>query len=147
MKHVEGFAFLAALVVVLGADVSASGQSVTMVNPVQVEMRLLSDAMRTAVDGIAAGDVRRLPAQLHAVHLAAGDTRSAIEKGEYMLPAGADQLESFLALDEAFHRDLIKMVQAAKSNDVAATAEHFGALMNRCHGCHEQFRIRHSATE
>ena len=140
MKFSRKLAIPGALIAVLGIATHGSGQATTSVNPVQLEMRLLRDAMRSAVDSIAAGEVRGLPEQLHAVHVAAGDTRSALEKGEYVLPSGADQVDAFLALDEAFHRALIKMVKAAKKNDVAATAEHFGVLMNGCEGCHVRYR-------
>ena len=132
---------------VLGFAMSVWGQAATPANPVQLEMRLLSDAMRSAVDAIAAGDVRALPGKLHAVHIAAGDTSSALERGEYTPPSGADQLADFIALDEAFHRHLIKMVKAAKKNDVAATAEQFGMLMNRCHGCHQKFGVQRAAAD
>jgi cytochrome c556 len=64
-----------------------------------------------------------------------------------VLPSGADQVDAFLALDEAFHRALIKMVKAAKKNDVAATAEQFGVLMNRCEGCHARYRGQREAAD
>jgi DNA-binding GntR family transcriptional regulator len=147
MKFSRKLAIPGALIAVLGIATRGSGQATTSVNPVQLEMRLLRDAMRSAVDSIAAGEVRGLPEQLHAVHVAAGDTRSALEKREYVLPSGADQIDAFLALDEAFHRALIKMVKAAKKNDVAATAEQFGVLMNRCEGCHARYRGQREAAD
>lgn len=142
MKYSRIPMFLGVPLAVLGFAMSAWGQTATNANPVQLEMRLLRDAMRAAVDSIAAGNVLGLPGQLHAVHVAAGDTRAALEEGGYVLPTGGDQLEAFVALDEAFHRELIKMVKAAKKNDVAATAEQFGVLMNRCHGCHARFGVQ-----
>lgn len=109
-------------------------------NAVQVEMRMLEAALRDSVTAIAAGDVRKLPKRLHAVHIAAGDTEAALKSGKYKPPKGADNTEAFLALDADFHREMIQMVKAAKKNDVAKTATHFGGLMNRCYGCHQQFR-------
>jgi hypothetical protein len=35
---------------------------------------------------------------------------------------------------------MIRMVKAARKNDVPTTAKHFGALMQKCNGCHAQFR-------
>jgi DNA-binding GntR family transcriptional regulator len=147
MKYSGILAIAGALVAVLTIAMSGSGEATTSVNPVQLEMRLLRDAMRSAVDSISDGDVRGLPERLHAVHVAAGDTRAALEKGDYVLPSGADQVEAFIALDEAFHRDLVEMVKAAKKNDVAATAEHFGVLMNHCDGCHVRYRVQPAAAD
>jgi len=142
MKHSKTVGVLVLAIACLAFAFSTWGQTPEPGNPVQREMRLLRDAMRASVDAIAAGDVRHLPKQLHAVHMAADDTTSALESGEYKPPFAGDRLEAFLALDEEFHRHLIKMAKAAKRNDVAATAEHFGALMNRCHGCHSQFGVQ-----
>jgi cytochrome c556 len=149
MKKSWGLSALGVVVAlgVLGSATTSFGQAATTVNPVQREMRLLRDAMRAAVDAIAAGDVRELPAQLHAVHVAAGDTRASLEKGEYVLPSHADQIDSFVALDEAFHHLLIKMVKAARRNDVSETANVFGDLMTRCHACHEQYGVQPTIVE
>jgi hypothetical protein len=109
-------------------------------NPVQREMRLLESAMQASVSAIAAGDVRHLPKLLHAVHTAAGDTKTALKTGAYKPPRGAEQVDLFIKLDDEFHAEMIKMVKAARKNKVEETAAHFGALMTRCHGCHAVFR-------
>lgn len=113
-------------------------------NAVQREMRLLEAAMRDSVTAIAAGDVRSLPARLHAVHLASGDTEAALKSGAYKLPREGADVAAFVALDQAFHEQMIEMVKAAATNDVPTTAARFGDLMNRCQGCHAQFRARPS---
>jgi cytochrome c556 len=109
-------------------------------NPVQLEMRLLEAAMKDSVSAIAAGDVTKLPKQLHQVHMAAGDTGAALKDGSYKPPRNAEKVAEFIALDEAFHKAMIQMVKAARKNDLEKTATHFGGLMQRCHGCHAQFR-------
>ena len=109
-------------------------------NPVQKEMRLLEAALQDAVAAIARGDVRGLPKKLHQVHVSSGDTTKAVKSGAYAPPRGKDRLDAFLALDAAFHREMITMVKAAKKNDVDTTAKQLGVLMQRCHGCHAQFR-------
>jgi hypothetical protein len=63
MKFSRKLAIPGALIAVLGIATRGSGQATTSVNPVQLEMRLLRDAMRSAVDSIAAGEVRGLPEQ------------------------------------------------------------------------------------
>jgi hypothetical protein len=109
-------------------------------NPVQHEMRLLTSALETAVRSIGQGDVRPVAHELHRVHLAKEATQAAIEAGRYRTPRNPEQLERFRALDEAFHGDLGRLVQASSRNDVAATAEALGAVLQRCQGCHSQFR-------
>lgn len=109
-------------------------------NPVQVEMQALQAAMQQSVAAIAAGDVRGLPKLLHAVHTAGGDTNKALDDGRYRPPQGKDQLETFRRLDHAFHAEMIKMVKAARKNDVATVAQQHGVLMSKCHACHAVFR-------
>ena len=117
---------------------SASPPS-TSPNAVQVEMRLLEDAMKTSVAAIARGDVRGLPKLLHQVHLAAGDTTAHLRRGDYVLPQHSGDIDAFVALDAAFHTEMIRMVSAAKRNDVETTANAFGNLMVRCHACHAHY--------
>jgi cytochrome c556 len=110
-------------------------------NAVQKEMRLLEAAMQESVAAIAKGDVRLRPKLLHAVHTAGGDTSAALKSGAYKLPQRPNDVTGFLALDEAFHKEMITMVKAARKNDVATTATQFGKLMARCHGCHATYRF------
>lgn len=109
-------------------------------NPVQQEMVLLQGAMRTALDGIASGDVREVPHALHRVHEAKGATKAALERGGYRPPKNGDKVARFRELDEAFHGHLERMVEASARNDVAATGEAFGAAVGACQGCHAEFR-------
>jgi cytochrome c556 len=140
--------WLTALLVAIGACAKAPPPAATVAghaerpadNAVQREMRLLDAAMRDSVTAIGAGDVRGLPARLHAVHEAAEETDVALEHGAYKLPRNADRLAEFVELDEAFHRELTVMATAASQNDLATTALQLGALMNRCQGCHVLFR-------
>jgi cytochrome c556 len=138
-KQAHHVALAAVAVLALSAALAASAED-KPANPVQIEMRLLEKALQDSVSAVAAGDVRGLPKKLHAVHTAAGDTGKALKDGSYKPPQGADRIEAFIALDEEFHREMIKMVKAAKKNDVPTTAAQLGVLMARCHGCHAQFR-------
>ncbi len=109
-------------------------------NPVQQEMILLHGAMRTALDGIASGDVREVPHALHRVHEAKGATKAALEGGGYRPPKNGDKVARFRELDEAFHGHLERMVEAGARNDVEATGAAFGAAVAACQGCHAEFR-------
>lgn len=109
-------------------------------NPVQHEMRLLTGALETAVRGIGQGDVRPVAHALHRVHLAKDATEAAIRAGRYRPPRNPERLDQFHALDEAFHAELGRLVQASARNDVAATATALGAVLQGCQGCHTEFR-------
>lgn len=109
-------------------------------NPVQHEMQLLSAALEGAVRRIGQGDVRPLEHDLHRVHAAKEATEKALRGGQYRLPKNADQAELFHTLDEAFHRDLERLVHASHQNDVDAAAKTLGVLIQACQGCHSQFR-------
>ncbi len=55
-------------------------------NPVQNEMRLLLDAMRDTVTGIANGKVTTVPESLRKVHAAKEATAAALKAGSYKPP-------------------------------------------------------------
>lgn len=132
---------LAAVAVLAAPDADHKPGADKPPNAVQLEMRLLEAAMQQSVAAIAKGDVRALPKQLHAVHMAGGDTSKALTDGSYKLPQRPHDVDAFLALDKAFHTEMIKMVKAARKNDVATTSIQFGKLMARCHGCHATYRF------
>jgi hypothetical protein len=111
-------------------------------NAVQNEMLLLNDAMRDAVTAVANDDMQMLPHGFHRVHMARELTVKAIEAGEYKTPRNPDQMEAFLAMDEAFHGELEKLLKASESGDLPATTAQLGAVLQQCTGCHEQFRFQ-----
>ncbi|HEY5947851.1 MAG TPA: cytochrome c [Kofleriaceae bacterium] len=110
------------------------------VNAVQNEMRLLHEAMRETVSALALGTLTTVPERLHVVHRARALTEHALETGSYTLPKNPSQLPAFKALDESFHGELEKLVEAASANDPVKTATALGNVMGRCEGCHTQFR-------
>lgn len=134
------------VILLLGVSVAGAGlaeragPAAAAPNPVQVEMQLLQAAMQSAVAAVAAGDVTGLPRQFHEVHLAAEKTMKATGAGAYVPAKNPDRLARFQALDEAFHKEMITLVKAAKKNDVDTTATQVGVLLTRCHGCHSEFR-------
>lgn len=107
-------------------------------NAVQSEMRMLECAMQRAVAAIARDDLAAIPAAIHVVHGAKQRTHQALESGAYQ-PTGGD-LETFVSMDETFHRTLEALVEAASARDHAATATALGASMAQCQGCHATFR-------
>jgi len=109
-------------------------------NPVQIEMRMLTDILAATVRGIGARDVRPIEHELHRLHAAKEATTAAVRSGAYKLPKNPDGVAQFEAMDEAFHEHLGSLVMASRANEVPATAEALGAIMRGCHGCHEAFR-------
>jgi hypothetical protein len=109
-------------------------------NAVQNEMRVLHEAMRDAVTAIAQGHLGDVSIALHRVHAAREATEAAVESGAYRLPKGAEHLEEFRALDDAFHAQLEKLEAAAHANDSEATATQLGATLAKCNACHARFR-------
>ena len=110
------------------------------VNAVQNEMRLLHEAMRDSVTAVANDDLAAIPHALHRVHQARGLTESDIHDASYRPPRNPEQIEAFLAMDQAFHHELELLVGAAQSNDSAATGRQLGVVVSQCNGCHSQFR-------
>lgn len=127
-------------VAVAAAPVASPTELPEGVNAVQNEMRLLHEAMRDSVTAVANNDLAAIPHAIHRVHQARGMTDAAIQSGSYRPPQNGDQIEQFLATDEAFHQELVVLVRAANANDSAATGQQLGVVLSRCNGCHSQFR-------
>lgn len=103
-------------------------------------MRLLEEAMHTAVTAIANDQLATITPAIHRVHEAKQGTEKAIATHQWQPPKGADQIARFVELDEAFHGDLVRLVKAAGANDLEAAADALGAVMKGCGGCHRTFR-------
>ena len=134
---------LVAIALVLGAC-SREGPGLEVAapaaNPVQREMRLLHAAMQATLTGIAYGDVRAVPEAFEAIDRAKEATEAALASGAYVPARNGDRLDRFRELDEAFHPQLERIVEAARRGDVPATAEAMGAALRGCDPCHQEFR-------
>ena len=109
-------------------------------NPVQNEMRLLTDAMNKSLLIIANGDLKDLPPTIFAVHGARNETEKAIKEGRYKPPKNSDDLEGFTATDTAFHDQLVRMVKAAKAGDRKEATAAYADVVIGCTNCHQQYR-------
>lgn len=110
-------------------------------NPVQAEMRLLHDATRDWVTAIAQNDLASIPPAISRVHAARLVTEDALTRGAYAPPkGGAAALAAFIAQDEAFHGELVALLQAAKANDLPAATRQLGVVLDGCTSCHMTFR-------
>jgi hypothetical protein len=107
-------------------------------NAVQTEMRRLECALQQVVVAIGRDDLGSVPASIEVVHAARQDTERALESGAWKPPRG--DLAAFVALDEAFHRELEAMIEASTARDHAATAAALGRALGQCQGCHATFR-------
>lgn len=107
-------------------------------NAVQNEMRLLNHAWHLSMSAAALGDVSIVPGLFHTVHQARALTDKAVEGGTWK-PAKGD-LAAFKALDQAFHGELEKVVQAAVANDRTAVVDGLNHLLPSCVACHDAHR-------
>jgi cytochrome c556 len=120
--------------------VASADARLEVANPVQTEMRLMTKILEGTVAAIGARDVRSIEEQLHGLHAAKQATTAAVNDGTYKLPKNPDDVAGFLAMDEAFHRDLGALVIASRANDVPAAAEALGTLVRGCQDCHARYR-------
>lgn len=109
-------------------------------NAVQAEMRLLTDAMEVAVRGVGKGDVSAVAPALHRVHEAKEATEAALASGAWQPSANPETVTAFVAMDEAFHEILERMVVASAAGDVAGTSAALADALRGCDGCHALFR-------
>ncbi len=109
-------------------------------NPVQIEMRMLTTILEATVRAIGARDVRPIEHELHRLHAAKEATTAALRDGSYKLPRNPEQVDAFVAMDEAFHEHLGTLVSASRANDIPRTADALGMIVRSCEGCHAIFR-------
>lgn len=110
-------------------------------NVVQFEMQVLTVAMQNILRFIANDDLGAIPGQIQQVHPAYQLTHEAIEGELYVPPANPDQIEEFVAADDAFHDDLRGLLQAAGDDDLEAATDSYADLVQGCTSCHGDFRF------
>lgn len=110
-------------------------------NPVQLEMRELATAMQATLVAIANNDLRAVTPAIHKVHGARDVTAQALARGEYKPPKNSDKVKEFVQEDDAFHDELVKLVRAAKANDLVAASHQIGVVVEGCTKCHLKYRF------
>ena len=110
-------------------------------NAVQKEMQALHQLVVTALVAIENDALATIPAAIHQVHEAKGETEKAITTGAWKPPRADATVSDFVKTDEAFHGELVKLLQASKKNDLAATTRQLGAVLEGCTSCHTRFRF------
>ena len=111
-------------------------------NPVQAEMRLLNEAARDWVTAIAQRELGSIPPGLSRVHAARLVTEAALKRGAYAPPkGGAAVLDAFVRQDEAFHDELVRLLEAAKANDLPSATKQLGVVLEGCTSCHMTYRF------
>lgn len=111
------------------------------VNPVQIEMRILHEAARDWVTAIANNTLPIIPVSIGKVHEARMLTEKAVEAGAYRPPKNGDALADFAKQDDAFHAELVKLLNAAKGKDLPGTTRQLGVVLQSCTSCHLRFRF------
>ncbi len=112
------------------------------VNAVQNEMRLMNEAWQIILTSVSNNNLAAIPEAIHKVHTARNITVEAINNGEYTLPKNPDKMDEFIQMDNAFHDDLVRLLQAVDANDLQAATKQTGVLLNGCTNCHTKFRFK-----
>lgn len=110
-------------------------------NAVQNEMLLLEAATRDMVTAVANDQLDAIPPLLHGVHGAKDLTAKAIAAGEWKPPKNPDGIDGFVAMDEAFHGELVELLKAAQADDLPRATRQLGVVLAGCTGCHQQYRF------
>lgn len=110
-------------------------------NAVQNEMRILDAAMREVLTMIANNQLAGIPDRIFSVHGARDATEKAIAEKRYLPPRNDEGIDAFVATDRAFHDDLVRLVKAARANDLAAATGAYASVVVGCTGCHQRFRF------
>jgi hypothetical protein len=110
-------------------------------NPVQAEMRALHDATRDWVTAIADNDLARIPPGMSSVHAARQVTEQALLSGRYRPPKASDDVAGFTRQDDAFHDELVTLLDAARASDLPRATRQLGVVLEGCTVCHQKYRF------
>lgn len=111
------------------------------VNPVQNEMRILHEAAQDWVTAVANNTLHMIPVSIGKVHEARMLTEKAVAAGAYRPPKNGDALADFAKQDDAFHAELVTLLNASKGKDLPGTTKQLGVVLQSCTGCHLRFRF------
>jgi len=110
-------------------------------NAVQKEMALLHAMTVTALVAVENDALEPIPEALEKVHAAKEETEKAIESGAWKPPKPGATVKDFVKQDQAFHKDLERLEEAAKKKDVTATTRQLGVVLAGCTACHVKFKF------
>lgn len=105
-----------------------------------VEMLLLDEAFKNAIDGLILNVPEIIEEPFHKVHRAKMNTEKALKEGAVKLPKNSDKLAEFIELDELFHEKLVGLLNASREKDMNAVKGSIHEIMNGCVQCHDRFR-------
>ncbi len=110
------------------------------VSPLVEEMVKLDGVFREVVSAVALGEGARVRTALETMHGTMEKTHEGVHKGTVHLRKNADHLDEFIKRDKAFHAGLEALARAAQKNDQHAMLSLTKELLDRCVGCHRDFR-------
>lgn len=110
-------------------------------NEVQAEMRILDAVMRDVLTMIANNELAGVPDKIFSVHGARAATEKAIAEKRYLPPRPEEGIEAFIATDNTFHDELVRLVRAAKANDLMGATAAYTSVVMGCTSCHQRFRF------
>ncbi|MBE7452671.1 MAG: cytochrome c [Kofleriaceae bacterium] len=108
-------------------------------------MRQLECAFQQAVSAVARDDLPSIARSLGVVHAAKDATAAAIAAGTWRPARG--EVAAFVALDEAFHRELEALYYASEARDHGKTGEAMGRALGLCQACHATYRAAAGAPD
>lgn len=123
-----------------GHDKHSSGDSAPAENAVKHEMRLLDKAFKNLIDSLLLDTPEAIESPFHDVHRAKMATEKALKAGKVKLPKNGDKLDEFVALDEAFHGKLKRLLGAARKKDRKGIQASAHEILDSCVQCHSMFR-------
>lgn len=123
-----------------GHDKHSAADSAPAEDAVKHEMRLLDKAFKNLIDSLLLDAPEAIEAPFHDVHRAKMATEKALKAGKVKLPKNGDKLDEFVALDEAFHGKLKRLLGAARKKDRKGIKNSVHEIVDACVQCHSRFR-------
>ena len=119
----------------------ASAEQLESKNLIQKEMLALDSALKVTIDAIVLNELGRIHPAFEEAHRIRQQVEQAI-KGDrkILLPRNQKRFKEFVRLDNKFHRDLERLLKAAKKNKMAAVQRQTHLLLDACVRCHAIFR-------
>lgn len=110
-------------------------------NLILKEMAALDGAFKVTIEAIVLNQMESIAPAFEDVRKAREEVEAAVKKGaKISLPKNQKLFREFVRLDDRFHIELEKMLDAAKEKKSRVVKRQAHKLLDACVGCHETFK-------
>lgn len=136
-----GFLWAVFIAVMFYSGIAAGAEKQEAENLILKEMAALDSAFKETIDALVMNQPERIGPAFEEARKAREEVEGAVKKGaKIALPKNQKLFSEFVRLDDRFHFELEKLLDAAKVKKTKIVKKQMHKLLDACINCHEVFR-------